>query len=52
LGEGDALCEVETDKANSQIEAPATGVLVELVGEVGRDYAVGDIIAVLEVAAV
>lgn len=46
--DGEALCEVETDKANSEIESPAAGTLVELRGEVGARYGVGDVIAVIE----
>jgi pyruvate/2-oxoglutarate dehydrogenase complex dihydrolipoamide acyltransferase (E2) component len=45
---GDALCEVETDKANSEIESPSAGTLVELRGLVGTNYRVGDVIAVIE----
>lgn len=46
--DGEALCEVETDKASSEIESPAAGTLVELRGEVGTKYTVGDVIAVIE----
>ena len=42
------LCEVETDKANSEIESPVAGTLVELLGEVGTEYTVGDVIAMIE----
>jgi pyruvate/2-oxoglutarate dehydrogenase complex dihydrolipoamide acyltransferase (E2) component len=45
---GDALCEVETDKANSEIDSPSAGTLVELRGHVGINYRVGDVIAVIE----
>jgi 2-oxoglutarate dehydrogenase E2 component (dihydrolipoamide succinyltransferase) len=45
---GEALCEVETDKANAEIESPASGALVELRGQVGASYGVGDVIAVIE----
>ncbi len=47
---GDALCEVETDKSNSEIEAPVAGRLVEHRGEIGVEYGVGDVIAVIETA--
>lgn len=48
VDEGEAICEVETDKANSEIEAPVGGTLVEHRGEVGTEYAVGEVIAVIE----
>jgi pyruvate/2-oxoglutarate dehydrogenase complex dihydrolipoamide acyltransferase (E2) component len=48
VDQGEALCEVETDKANSEIEAPVAGTLVELRGEVGTEYLVGEVIAVID----
>lgn len=48
VDEGEGICEVETDKANSEIESPVSGKLVEHRGEVGSDYLVGDVIAVIE----
>jgi pyruvate/2-oxoglutarate dehydrogenase complex dihydrolipoamide acyltransferase (E2) component len=48
VDEGEGICEVETDKANSEIEAPVGGKLVELRGEVGTEYLVGDVIAVID----
>lgn len=45
---GDPLCEVETDKANSEIESPASGVVSELCAPAGSECAVGDVIARLE----
>ena len=50
VAEGHALCEVETDKANSEIEAPAAGTVVELCVESGTECAVGDVIALLDVS--
>jgi pyruvate/2-oxoglutarate dehydrogenase complex dihydrolipoamide acyltransferase (E2) component len=47
VAEGEPLCEVETAKANAEIEAPAAGVLVELRAAVGDECAVGDVVAVL-----
>jgi pyruvate/2-oxoglutarate dehydrogenase complex dihydrolipoamide acyltransferase (E2) component len=47
--EGEAICEVATDKANSDIEAPATGTLTEVIAQPGTQCAVGDVIAMLEV---
>jgi pyruvate/2-oxoglutarate dehydrogenase complex dihydrolipoamide acyltransferase (E2) component len=48
VDQGEALCEVETDKANSEIESPVAGTLVELRGEVGSEYLVGEVIAVID----
>jgi pyruvate/2-oxoglutarate dehydrogenase complex dihydrolipoamide acyltransferase (E2) component len=50
VDQGEAICEVETDKANSEIEAPVAGTLVEQRGEVGTEYLVGDVIAVIATA--
>ena len=44
---GEVLFVVETEKANVEVEAPATGTLVEIVGEVGQVYPVGEILAVI-----
>jgi pyruvate/2-oxoglutarate dehydrogenase complex dihydrolipoamide acyltransferase (E2) component len=48
---GDPLCEVETDKAESEIEAPEAGRVVELVASVDDECAVGDVVAILETEA-
>ena len=48
VDQGEALCEVETDKANTEIESPVAGTLVELRGEVGSEYLVGEVIAVID----
>lgn len=45
---GDALADVDTDKASSTIEAPAAGRIVELVAPAGKDCEVGEVIAILE----
>ncbi|MFN8204881.1 MAG: biotin/lipoyl-containing protein [Solirubrobacteraceae bacterium] len=50
VAEGDGLCEVSTDKAETQIEAPVAGTIVEISGEVGGEYDVGAVIATIEVA--
>ncbi len=46
---GDPLLEVETDKAVMDVEAIATGVLIETCAAAGENVTVGQIIAVLEV---
>jgi pyruvate/2-oxoglutarate dehydrogenase complex dihydrolipoamide acyltransferase (E2) component len=43
--EGEPLVEVETDKVNSELEAPADGVLVEVLATEGARVPVGEIIA-------
>jgi pyruvate dehydrogenase E2 component (dihydrolipoamide acetyltransferase) len=42
---GEALVEIETDKANMTYESDADGVLVEVVAEEGQTLAVGEMIA-------
>ena len=44
---GDPIAEVETDKANVEIEADQAGVVSEIVVKEGSSAAVGDVIAVL-----
>lgn len=45
---GDPICEVETDKADAEIEAPEAGRIVELTVSIGDECKVGDVVAVLE----
>jgi pyruvate dehydrogenase E2 component (dihydrolipoamide acetyltransferase) len=42
---GDPLYELDTDKVTQEVEAEADGVLLEVVGEDGREYPVGATIA-------
>lgn len=44
---GDALCEVETDKATMPYESPAAGTVLKIVKAAGQSATVGEIIAVL-----
>lgn len=46
---GQPLCEVLTDKATSEVEAPASGTVLELCVAPGTDCAVGDLLARLDV---
>lgn len=48
--EGEPLLEVETDKAVSEVNSPASGVVSKLLCESGQTVAVGAIIAYLEPA--
>ena len=42
---GEALCEVETDKATTELESVAQGVLLRQVVEAGTEIEVGTVIA-------
>jgi len=44
---GDLLCEVETDKASMDYEAPSSAVLLKIVVPAGKKVAVGETIAVI-----
>ena len=52
--EGDAverdqvIVELETDKATSEVTAPAAGVLLKIVAQEGEDVSVGDTLAIIE----
>lgn len=46
---GEAIVEVETDKATLEMEASQGGTLVEIVAEAGAEVPVGETIAYLEV---
>ena len=45
---GEPLVEIETDKVNSEIEAPCDGVLTEVLAEEGATVPVGRVIARIE----
>jgi pyruvate dehydrogenase E2 component (dihydrolipoamide acetyltransferase) len=45
---GEPIAEVETDKTTVEMEAMASGTLVEIVAEIGADIPVGQVIAYLE----
>ena len=45
---GEAIAEIETDKTTVEMEAMATGTLVEIVHDAGSEVAVGGVIAYLE----
>src|SRR6056297_2792541 len=44
---GDALFEVETDKATMEVEAPADGYLTDVQAGDGEDVPVGNVIALI-----
>ncbi|MBS1860654.1 MAG: biotin/lipoyl-binding protein [Actinobacteria bacterium] len=47
VDEGQALADVETDKIEAELEAPAKGVVAELRVEAGSVVKVGAVVAVL-----
>jgi pyruvate dehydrogenase E2 component (dihydrolipoamide acetyltransferase) len=47
LKSGDALCEVETDKATMTYESPASGTLLKIVAEANSSAVVGQLIAII-----
>jgi pyruvate/2-oxoglutarate dehydrogenase complex dihydrolipoamide acyltransferase (E2) component len=46
--EGQPLAVVETEKVDADVESPAAGVVVELIGSPGDTVAVGTVIARIE----
>lgn len=50
VDKGETLLEIETDKATVEIEAPASGILSEVTGEVGVEIPVGEVIAMVRTA--
>src|SRR5216684_5228902 len=48
--EGDPLCELETEKANVEVPAPAGGILSQIVAQVGATIPVFEILGVLAAA--
>jgi pyruvate/2-oxoglutarate dehydrogenase complex dihydrolipoamide acyltransferase (E2) component len=48
--EGEVIAEIETEKANVDLEMPATGRLAEILVEAGADAKVGTVLATYEEA--
>ena len=48
ISRGDVIAEIETDKSTVEMEATASGTLIEIVQEAGAEVAVGEPIAWLE----
>lgn len=48
VSEGEALVEVETDKVNTELEAPASGILTEIVAKEGDTVPVDALLARIE----
>lgn len=47
---GEAIAEIETEKATVEMEATASGTLAEIVAEPGRELPVGEVIGYLDEA--
>jgi pyruvate/2-oxoglutarate dehydrogenase complex dihydrolipoamide acyltransferase (E2) component len=47
VAEGEALVEVEAEKANHELEAPVTGVIESIVAAEGDEIKVGDTLVVI-----
>lgn len=45
VDQGDALCEVETDKVEMEVESPVTGTIVQILVAADEDAQVGDVLA-------
>ena len=45
---GEAIVEVETDKATLDMEATQSGTLAEIVAQAGQEVPVGDVVAYLD----
>ena len=45
---GEPILVVETEKVEYEVEAPATGVLKQIIGQVEQVYPVGEVLAVIE----
>jgi pyruvate dehydrogenase E2 component (dihydrolipoamide acetyltransferase) len=48
VARGDPIVEIETDKTTIEVEALASGTLVEIVAEEGSEVPVGEVVAYLE----
>ena len=48
VARGDVLAEVETEKVTTEVESFDSGVLVEIVQDVGTEVGIGEVIAYLE----
>src|SRR4051794_6412422 len=47
VAEGDVLCEISTDKVDTEVTAPSDGVLVRVLADVGDTVPVGEPLAEL-----
>ncbi len=47
IGEGDVLADIETDKINAELEAPAAGVIETIIVPAGDTARVGEVVATI-----
>ena len=45
---GEVLLVIETEKADVEIEVPASGTLIEILGEARAAYPIGEVLAVID----
>lgn len=50
VAEGDHLADVEAEKATQELEAPATGVLAEIIVKENEEAKVRSVLAIIETA--
>lgn len=48
---GEPLLVIETDKADVEIEAPASGTVTEILGQCSQVYPIGEVLAVIDMPA-
>ncbi len=48
VAEGDGIVEIETEKVSTEVEAPSSGVVVELSCQVDDEVPVGEVIGYIE----
>ena len=51
VGRGDAVAQIESEKAVLEVEAPETGKIVELIAQPDEEYQIGDVLAYMETEA-
>ena len=47
INEGEVICEVETEKATVELEAPGSGVLRKIIAKEGTKLQVGELVALI-----
>jgi pyruvate/2-oxoglutarate dehydrogenase complex dihydrolipoamide acyltransferase (E2) component len=47
---GEALVEIETDKASEEVEAPVSGTIADILAEAGDEVKVDTVLAIIEEA--
>lgn len=47
IARGETLCVIDVDKSSVELPSPVSGIVSEIIGQVGNEYSVGDIIAIV-----